>query len=190
VARPDEAVEAAIEVTGTRQRRRRRLPRHLVVTRVVAMGLRAGESMRHALAEVIAGWREQPRSRRTRWELPSTAARVQARHRAGARLVRVLFHSVAGPMATLKTHGAFLGGLRLMALDGTTREVADPPTHARAFGRPTTHPGHAAGAFPQRRRVAPIETGTHAMGHPWPGAIPPPRRAATGSMASRCGVVE
>jgi hypothetical protein len=55
---PDEAVDAAIEGTGTRERRRRRLPTHLVVTLVVAMGLWASESMRHVLAEVVAGWRE------------------------------------------------------------------------------------------------------------------------------------
>src|SRR5919206_2072189 len=83
---PDEAVEAAIEATGTREHRRRRLPTHLVVTLVVAMGLWTSESMRHALAEVVAGWREQPQAHRTRWKLPSTAAMVQARQRAGARL--------------------------------------------------------------------------------------------------------
>jgi hypothetical protein len=163
VALPDEAVAAAIEATDTRERRRRRLPTHLVVTLVVAMGLWASESMRHALAEVVAGWRERPPARRARWELPSTAAIVQARQRAGARLFRVLFHSVAGPIATAKTKGAFLGGLRLMALDGTTVDLADTPANERAFGRPTTHRGHAAGAWPQLRLVALIETGTHAL---------------------------
>src|SRR5919198_1071405 len=163
VALPDEAVEAAIEATGAREQRRRRLPTHRVVTLVVAMGLWASESMRQALAEVVAGWREQPRARRTRWELPSTAAIVQARQRAGARLVRVLFRSVAGPIATPKTRGAFLGGLRLRALDGTTLDLADTPANERAFGRPGTRRGSAAGAFPQGRRVALIETGTPAL---------------------------
>ena len=163
VALPDAVVQAAIEATGTREQRRRRLPTHLVVTLVVAMGLWASESMRHALAEVVAGWREQPQARRTRWELPSTAAIVQARRRAGARLFRVLFQSVAGPIATAKTKGAFLGGLRLMAVDGTTLDLADTPANEQAFGRPTTHRGHAAAAFPQVRLVALIETGTHAL---------------------------
>lgn len=163
VALPDEAVEAAIEATGTRERRRRRLPTHLVVTLVVAMGLWASASMRHALAEVVAGWRERSADRGSAWELPSTAAIVQARRRAGARLFRVLFRSVAGPIATRKTKGAFVGGLRLMALDGTTLDLADTPANARAFGRPTTRRGHAAGAFPQLRLVALIETGTHAL---------------------------
>src|SRR5438067_12919692 len=71
---PDAAVEAAIEATGTRERRRRQLPTHLVVTLVVAMGLWAAESMRHALAEVVAGWREGPAARRAGSQLPRPAA--------------------------------------------------------------------------------------------------------------------
>src|SRR3954447_14372149 len=108
---PDEAVAATSEATGTRERRRRRLPTHLVVTLVVAMGLWASESMRHILAEVVAGWREGAASDRDDWHLPSTAAIVQARQRAGARLFRVLFQAVARPIATAQTPSAFLGGL-------------------------------------------------------------------------------
>src|SRR5215216_587908 len=155
--------EAAIEATGTRERRRRRLPTHLVVTLVVALGLWAAESMRHVLAEVVAGWREGAAGWRGPWRLPSTAAIVQARQRAGARLLRELFRVVAGPLATAETTGAFLGGLRLMAVDGTTLDVADTPENARAFGRPTTQRGTKAGAFPQVRAIALIETGTHAL---------------------------
>src|SRR5712671_845638 len=79
---PDETVDAVIEVTGTREQRRRRLPTQLVVTLVVAMGLWASESMRHVLAEVVAGWREGPGRDQAGWHLPSTAAIVQARQRA------------------------------------------------------------------------------------------------------------
>jgi hypothetical protein len=158
---PDETVEAAIEATGTRERRRRRLPTHLVVTLVVAMGLWASESMRHALAEVVAGWRDGAASDEAGWQLPSTAAIVQARQRAGARLLRELFGAVACPIATARTGGAFLGGLRLMAIDGTTIDVADTPENERAFGRPTT--GRGVGACPQIRVLALIETGTHVL---------------------------
>ena len=160
-ALPDEAVEAAIAATGTRERRRRLLPTRLVVTLVVAMGLWAAESVRHALASAVEGWRDSGAGERSGWRLPDNAAIVRARRRAGARLFRVLFHAVAGPIATPDTRGAFLGGLRLMALDGTTLEVADTPENARAFGRPTTHRGR--GAFPQLRVLALIETGTHAL---------------------------
>ncbi len=171
-ALPDAAVEGTIEATGARERRRRVLPTHLVVTLVVAMGLWAAESMRHALAAVVEGWHETRTRRATalgapaagagpRWHLPSTAAIVRARQRVGVRLFRELFHAVAGPSATPATPGAFLGGLRLLAVDGTTLDVADTPENVRAFGRPTTHRG--PGAFPQLRAVALIETGTHAL---------------------------
>jgi hypothetical protein len=119
--------------------------------------------MRHALAEVVAGWREGAAGERAAWQLPSTAAIVQARQRAGARLFRALFHAAAGPLATPRTQGAFLGGLRLMAVDGTTLDLADTPENERAFGRPTTARGSRSGAFPQLRVVALIETGTHAI---------------------------
>ena len=162
-ALPDEMITAAIAATGTREQRRRRLPTRLVVTVVVAMGLWADAIIRHALAEVIAGWREWAHRGTVEWSLPSTSAIVQARQRAGARLFRVLFHTVAGPIATRQTRGAFLGGLRLMALDGTTLDVADTPTNAAAFGRPGTSRGVGPSSFPQVRAVALIETGTHAL---------------------------
>src|SRR5436190_4953817 len=70
---PDTAIEAAIAATGTRERRRRSLPTHLVVTLVVGMGLWAAGSMGHALAEVVAGWREGAAGEAGGWRLPSTA---------------------------------------------------------------------------------------------------------------------
>src|SRR2546430_9936723 len=131
-----ETLDAVIEATGTGEQRRRCLPTQLVVTLVVAMGLWASESVRHALANVVAGWREGAASGGSDWHLPTNAAIVRARQRAGARLFRMLFHAVAGPIATPETKGAFLGGRRLMALDGTTFEVADTPATDRAFARP------------------------------------------------------
>jgi hypothetical protein len=189
VALPNVAIEEAIERAGAREQRRRLLPTHLVVTLVVGMGLWAAESVRHVLAAVVDGWREVRERRedtlgtvgpvrlaeatisggsgsgRPGWRLPSTAAIVKARQRVGVRLFRELFHAVAGPIATPETPSAFLGGLRLMAIDGSTLDVGDTPENARAFGRPATHRGATAspGAFPQLRLVALIETGTHAL---------------------------
>src|SRR5258705_59709 len=81
----------------------------------------------------------------------------------GGRRLRVLCHAAAGPLATPQTRGAFLAGLRLMAVDGTTLDVADTPANARAFGYPGTGRSSGRGAFPQLRLVALIETGTHAL---------------------------
>src|SRR5207244_6705206 len=132
--------------------------------------------VRHVLATVVDSWREQAGAAAAAWRLPSNAAIVRARQRTGAGLLRAIFHAVAGPIAVPATPGAFLGGLRLMAIDGTTLDVADTPENARAFGRPTTRRptvgatgdatagvGGVGGAFPQLRAVALIETGTHAL---------------------------
>ena len=71
-----------------------------------------------------------------------------------------LFHLIVRPCATVQTPGAFLGGLRLMAIDGTVFDVPDTPTNARVFGYPATRPGTVA-AFPKVRLVLLIEAGTH-----------------------------
>ena len=161
VALPDELVEAAIEATGTREHRRRRLPTRLVVKLVVAMGLWASESIRHALAAVVEGWRGSEAAASSGWQVPSTAAIVRARRRAGAHLLRTLFQAVAGRLANPDTPGAFLHSLRLRAVDGTTLEVAETSANLRAFGRLRGRRG--VSGFPQLRVVALIETGNHAL---------------------------
>jgi hypothetical protein len=63
-------------------------------------------------------------------------------------------------MASPQTDGAFLGGLRVMAVDGTVIDVPDSAANARVFGYPGTRPGTKA-AFPKVRLVLLVETGTH-----------------------------
>lgn len=71
-----------------------------------------------------------------------------------------LFHQLVRPMATTETIGAFLKGLRIVVIDGTTFDVPDSNVNARVFGRPATRPGTTA-AFPKIRLVMLIEAGTH-----------------------------
>jgi hypothetical protein len=71
-----------------------------------------------------------------------------------------LFHQVVQPMATAKTVGAFLKGLRIVVIDGTTLDVPDSEENARVFGRPGSRPGTQA-AFPKVRLVILVEAGTH-----------------------------
>ena len=71
-----------------------------------------------------------------------------------------LFHQVVRPLATRQTPGAFLGGLRLMAVDGTVFDVPDSKENARVFGYPGSRRGTRA-AFPKVRLVLLIEAGTH-----------------------------
>ncbi|GAC1448323.1 MAG: hypothetical protein NVSMB70_17780 [Chamaesiphon sp.] len=63
---------------------------------------------------------------------------------------------VVGPCATVQTPGAFLGGLRVMAVDGTVFDVPDTQANAKVFGYPGTR-----AAFPKVRLVLLIEAGTH-----------------------------
>jgi hypothetical protein len=71
-----------------------------------------------------------------------------------------LFHLLVRPLATAKTPGAFLFGLRVMAADGTVLDVPDTPANAKVFGYPGSQHGTRA-AFPKIRLVLLIEAGTH-----------------------------
>jgi hypothetical protein len=71
-----------------------------------------------------------------------------------------LFAQVVRPLATVETPRAFLGGLRVMAVDGTVLDVPDSEANARVFGYPASRPGTQA-AFPKVRLVLLIEAGTH-----------------------------
>jgi hypothetical protein len=51
----------------------------------------------------------------------------QRRYQLGARPLGTLFHRICQPLATPDTSGAFLFGLRLMAIDARTESVADTP---------------------------------------------------------------
>lgn len=64
------------------------------------------------------------------------------------------------PLATAETPGAFLFGLRVMAVDGTVLDVPDTPANAKVFGYPVSPKGTRA-AFPKIRLVLLIEAGTH-----------------------------
>jgi hypothetical protein len=72
-----------------------------------------------------------------------------------------LFRRICRSIASEATAGAFLGGLRLMAIDGTQEEVADTPANAAYFGRHRA--GRGESAYPQMRCVYLAECGTHAI---------------------------
>ena len=71
-----------------------------------------------------------------------------------------LFHLVVRPLATVKTPEAFLGGLRIMAIDGSVFDIPDSTENARVFGYPGSRPGTKA-SFPKARLVILVEAGTH-----------------------------
>jgi hypothetical protein len=121
-----------------------------------------------------AGWRGG-------WKVPSRVAIAKARARLGAEPVRALYEQVARPLARPKSKGAFLGELRLMAIDGTTLDLADTEANEAAFGRPGSGRGEGRAAYPQLRAVGLAECGTHAICDVALGPI----KASEGSLAER-----
>ncbi len=163
LAIPDEAIDTAIAEAGAQEQRRRLLPSRLVVALVIAMGLWAREGLRDVLANLVEGVRERDPSAFAGWRPPAKSALTKARQRLGPRPLFLLFRRLAGPVAAPETPGAFLFGLRLMAIDGTVLDLPDTPANARAFGRPKTGRGEGVGGFPQLRMVWLAEAGTHVL---------------------------
>ncbi|WP_229555209.1 IS4 family transposase [Nostoc sp. XA010] len=153
-------MSSAIAQTQSNEERRRALPSHLVICLVIAMSLWSKASMRTVLKNLVDGLSEAWVRMGKYWRIPCKSSITEARQRVGAGVMSRLFHLIVKPLATIETPGAFLEGLRVMAVDGTVFDVPDTQSNARVFGYPGTRPGTRA-AFPKVRLVLLIETGTH-----------------------------
>jgi hypothetical protein len=156
---PSEAIIQAIERSHSRGKRRRKLPAELMAVAIVVLGLFAGSTMRYAVLKTLQGLRL--RSDFTTDQPAGKGAICKARYRYGPRLPRELFGLVCQPLASPDTPGAYLFGLRLMALDGTIESVADTPENDKAFGRRNGPRGPSA--YPQIKCIYLEESGTHAV---------------------------
>jgi hypothetical protein len=154
-----ERIEHLLEASGLRDVRQRKLPLSLVVWLVVAMSLFSDEAQAEVLRRLMRG----PRFLRPGGCPPaaSKGAISQRRAQLGLTPLLSLFYEVCRPLATPATRGAFVFGLRAMALDGTTEDVADTPANGRFFGYRAGRRGRAA--FPQVDVVYLCECGTHAI---------------------------
>jgi len=166
---PADLIRAAAAAAAVPTQRRRQLP--AAVTRLLCSGMSLFTA--HALDVVLA---KMTQGMRLFWPDPepalaTTGALSQARYRLGARPVVALFHPVCRPLATPQTPGAFLVGLRLLAIDGTVEDVPASPANVRACGR--QHADRGDSAFPQVQRVDRAECGTHAVIDAgfWPGHV-------------------
>lgn len=158
---PPALVDEVVAAAGRKERRHRSLPARTMAYFAVGMALHSEGSYEDVLGLLSDGlsWAE-PGTEPVR--LPSKSAIFQARERLGFEPVKALFERVAAPLATSGTAGSFLAGRRMVAIDGTTFDVADTVTNDEFFGRPGVMKGERS-AFPQARVVALAECGTHAM---------------------------
>jgi hypothetical protein len=156
---PQEAIRRAVQQTTGGKVRERKLSLPVVVWLVIALHVYTTLSISAVLAKLARGLRFL-------WPdplitLPTDSALTYRRYQVGARPLARLFHQVCQPIATQATRGAFLFGLRLVALDGTVEDVPDTPANAAVFGRHIAERG--ASAFPQVQVVYLAECGTHVI---------------------------
>jgi hypothetical protein len=156
---PQHAIHQALAQHGLAPQRDRKLTLALTVWLVIALHLYPTVSIAGVLQKLARGlrfiWADPSLL------LPGDSALAYRRAQLGAPPIVTLFKELCQPIATPQTRGAFLFGLRLMALDGTTEDVPDTPANAAMFGRHSS--GRGASAFPQLQGVYLAECGTHVV---------------------------
>jgi len=161
---PRDAVDDAIAAVGKQAKRPDgKLPPHVVVYLVMALALFADDDYEEAaerVTETLTGWGCWDDS----WSVPTSGGITQARKRLGYEPLRELFSEVAVPVADELTRGAFVGGWRLMSIDGFEWDVPETKENAAAFG---FSGGGADGgdrpAFPKARVVTVGECASHGV---------------------------
>ncbi|MFC4110739.1 IS4 family transposase [Micromonospora zhanjiangensis] len=153
-------LEEVLNRTGRREKRSRRLPAHVMVRYVIAMGLFAAESYDEVMRRLVGNLRKLG-SWSDDWQVPTKSAISQARQRLGPEPMKALFDRAAVPLATPGTKGAWLARRRLMAIDATSFDVADTAANVEQFGRMGSGP--KASAYPKVHVAALAECGSHAV---------------------------
>lgn len=156
-----DAVDAAVAAAGRQAKRSdSRLSPHVMVYFVMAMALFADddyEEVAVGLTEALSSWGCWD----SQWAAPTSGGITQARQRLGYEPVRELFAEVAVPVAEELTRGAFLGGWRLMAIDGLEWDAPATKDNAAAFGY--AGPGEDRSACAKVRVVSVSECASHAV---------------------------
>ena len=157
---PRDVVDEAVGAAGKGAKRAGgRLPPHVMVYFVMALALFADEDYEEVAAR-LAGALQAWGCWDDGWEVPTSGGITQARKRLGPEPMAGVFGQVAVPVAEDDTAGAFLGGWRLMSVDGMEWDVPDTPANRAAFGSRAGPAGPAA--FPKIRVVSVSECGSHA----------------------------
>ncbi|BBY56931.1 hypothetical protein MSAR_00670 [Mycolicibacterium sarraceniae] len=126
---------------------------------VLAMTLFFDDAYEEVMRKLVDGLRFL-RSWDEDWQLPTSSALCQARARLGAEPIRELAR-VARPLAGAGTPGAWLGDLRVMAIDGVQLDVPDTADNEDAFGRGVSQGLDAP--YPKVKVLGLGECGTHAV---------------------------
>jgi hypothetical protein len=158
---PGDLVDRVVADANRKEKRSRLLPARVVVYFCIAMCLFTSESYNEVMALLVKGlrWTKQWSPS---WKLPTDGAIALARRRLGPEPMRLLFEVIAQPLARPSDLDSWYRKWRLVAIDGTTLDLADTPENEATYGRPGSK-GDDKAAFPQARVVGLIECGTHVV---------------------------
>lgn len=153
-------VREVLRATGKESLRERELPAHIVIYYVIAMTMYMQVSYQEVLRCLLQGlqWLFGPRFKLS---VPGKSSISQARTRLGYEPMRKLHDDVVKPIATQQTKGAWYHNWLVVAMDGSTLDIADTAENDREFGRPQA--AEHVCAFPQLRFVSLLECGTRVL---------------------------
>lgn len=156
---PVEEIKAALDAENIQTSRVRKLNLLVTVLIIVGMNLYPFLSIGHVMQKMARGLRfiwPDPN-----YDVVKDSALSYRRYQVSPRVMVRLFRQICRPIATPDTKGAFLFGLRMMAIDGTEETIPDTPANEAVFGR--HHTGRSPAAFPQVQAVYLAECGTHVI---------------------------
>jgi hypothetical protein len=175
---PRARVDQVLATMGKGSVRQRDLPAHVVVYYVIALAIYMQASYREVLRCLLEGlqWLAGPD---VPLKVTGKSGISQARTRLGSVPLQQLHDELVGPIARKETRGAWYRDWRLVALDGSTFDVADTRENVKVFTRPAASRGTSA--YPQVRLVSLVESGTHVLF----GTAMGPYRAGETTLAHR-----
>jgi hypothetical protein len=177
-------IEEVLNRTGRREKRSRRLPAHVMIRYVIAMGLFADESYDEVMRRLVGNLRKLG-SFDDGWQVPTASAITQARQRLGPEPLAGLFDRACVPLAGPGTKGAWLARRRLMAIDATSLDVADTEANVERFDRMGSGP--KASAYPKLHVAALAECASHAIVGAVFGSCRTGERTLIADLATRVG---
>lgn len=159
-AYPMREVRRAVADCGKSSQRESKLLAETTTFAVIGLAMLMDVSTQEVLNTISAGLAWSGAGSRRR--VAGKSAFALARKRLGAGPLRLLWERSARPLARPGDRGCFYRKLRLVAIDGTSLDVADTAANLAHFGKP--HSGGASpAAFPQLSLVGLAEVGTHTL---------------------------
>jgi hypothetical protein len=200
---PPDLVDDAVGDGLAWEMRLRALPARLAVYFVLGLCLFSAKPYLDVIRQVTAGLERALAV--TGWRVPATTALTGVRRRVGEKPLESLFRRLCSALSPGRAPWSHLGGLLVVAWDGTVISASGSPANATAFGRPGTggeprrpakgsqagtgqqqDAGQGGAAGPQLRLVTLVACGTRAL---LDAAFGPVRGKGTGEPALARGLL-